>query len=576
MKNHFFINVLINIPLNKFFTYKADLKYINSIKIGSIVSVPFGNNDELSKGVVISKLDNFKSNYTIKKIKKVDTNNIVFTEEQIKFLKWIAEYYLLSITKVFHSIIPSQILNINNKLNIDLNKKESSIKKYNTYLIKEIPKNYLRKIKELIKESKISNHQYLIIVPSIYQSFEIYKKLKSIYNNECCIYNSKITLDEKRKNWINIINNKVKIIIGVKSAIFLPFRNLKLTIVINEHDSLHKENDKKLRYNARDCAVMLTKIYSSKTILISDTPSIETYYNVQKGKYGYLNNTKNIKKLSLKKILVINTIEKKIKNQIKGLLTNDLINKINENVINNNKCLIYTPLSKNIDLINNQLLNSNKQLNILLFNKNNLKTKNKINEIIDNINNYDIIIGNQIILNTVKVKNCKLIALIDTDKISNKTNYKSNEKYFQMLSGTVQKINNNSQNLIIQTNNSTDTLFKQSINLKNKEFYENELNERKFYKYSPYFRVIKIEIDDLKKNNLIVIGDIFYKKFINKFKSIDIVQIFNTNNKKHIIELKLPQNKYLKTNKIKIQNFILSIQREKLFKETQFTIDIDP
>ena len=59
-------------------------------------------------------------------------------------------------------------------------------------------------------------------------------------------------------------------------------------------------------------------------------------------------------------------------------------------------------------------------------------------------NNYDVIIGNQIILNSIKVKNCKLIALIDTDKISNKTNYKSNEKYYQMLSGVVQKINNNS------------------------------------------------------------------------------------------------------------------------------------
>ena len=88
---------------------------------------------------------------------------------------------------------------------------------------------------------------------------------------------------------------------------------------------------------------MLTKIYSSKTILISATPSIETYYNVQKNKYGYINNTKNLKKLSLKKILVLNTIEKKIKKQIKGLLTNDLINKVEKNIIKNYKCLIYTP-----------------------------------------------------------------------------------------------------------------------------------------------------------------------------------------------------------------------------------------
>ena len=88
--------------------------------------------------------------------------------------------------------------------------------------------------------------------------------------------------------------------------------------------------------------------------------------------------------------------------------------------------------------------------------------------------------------------------------------------------------------------------------------------------------MIKVEINDFKKNNSIVIGDVFYKKFKNKFKSVDIVQIFNPNSKKHIVELKLPQNKFLKTNKIKIQNFITNIQKEKTFKEAQFTIDIDP
>lgn len=583
MKNYFFVNVLINLPLDRFFTYKTDVKYKNSINIGSIVSVPFGNNNEILKGIVISKLNNFKSFYAIKKIQNPNINNIVFTKEQIKFLEWIEEYYLLKLPKVFHSLFPNQILNIKNKLNVDINKKikrkTSEIKKFSTYLIKDLSKNYFKKIKELIKESNNSNNQYLIIAPSIYQSFEIYKELKSKYNNECCIYNSKITLKEKKENWVNIINNKIKIIIGVKSAIFLPFRNLKLTIVINEHESLYKENDKKLRYNARDCAVMLTKIYSSKTILISATPSIETYYNVQKNKYGYINNTKNLKKLSLKKILVLNTIEKKIKKQIKGLLTNDLINKVEKNIIKNYKCLIYTPSSKNIGLIYDQLINSNKELKILLFNKENLKTRKTICEIIDSINNYDIIIGNQIILNSIQIKNCKLIALIDTDKISNKPTYKANEKYFQMLTSIVQKVNNNSQKLIIQTNNSTDLLFKQSLNIKNKEFYESEMIERKFYKYSPYFRIIKIEINDFKKNNKNLISDIFYKKFKKEFNSIDILQIDDINNQNkriYIIEIKLPQNKFLKSNKIKIQNFIIKFQKEKKFKEAQFTVDIDP
>ena len=168
----------------------------------------------------------------------------------------------------------------------------------------------------------------------------------------------------------------------------------------------------------------------------------------------------------------------------------------------------------------------------------------KGDEIIDNINKYDIIIGNQTVLNSLNIKNCKLIALIDTDKISNKPNYKANEKYFQILSSIVQRINNNSQKLVIQTNNSTNQIFKQSLSLNNKAFYNNEIKERKIYKYSPYYRIIRIEITTNRNANKINNGDEFYKKFKLKFKLFDTSNIENINiDNKYIIELKLPQNK---------------------------------
>ena len=586
MKNHFFVNVLINLPLDKYYTYKVNKKHKRKIEIGSIVSIPFGNNNEIIKGVVISIVSDFKSNYIIKKISDNQNKNIIFTKKQIEFFKWAEEYYLLNLSKIFHTIVPNNILesinnsNINNQKNnkkIDNNLKE--LNKFDTYLIKDLSTNYTDLIYRYIKNDKNSKNQFLILTPNIYYSFEVYKRLKLIYKNQCCVYNSKISLKEKQKNWINIINNKIRIIIGVKSAIFLPFNNLKLSIVLNEHENLYKENEKKLRYNARDCSVMLTKIYNSKTILVSETPSIESYYNVQKRKYGYINNTKNIKKINLKKVLTINTVEKKIKNKIYGLISDDLFKKIKKNINQKSKCIIYTPSSKNINLINNQLIKYDKNYKILLFNKNNLKNKKSIFNIIDNINKYDIIIGNQTVLSSLNIKNCKLIALIDTDKISNKPYYKANEKYFQILSSIIQRINSNSQKLIIQTNNSTNQIFKQSLSLNNKGFYDNEIKERKIYKYSPYYRIIRIEITTNKNASEINNIDEFYKKFKLKFKLFDISNIGNINidNKyKYIIELKLPQNKLLKSNKNKVQKFIKIIKKEKLFKEMNFIIDIDP
>ena len=87
MKNHFFINVLINLPLDKYYTYKVNNKYKRKIEIGSIVSMPFGKNNEIIKGVVISIINDFKSNYIIKKILDDQNKNVVFTKKQIKFFK---------------------------------------------------------------------------------------------------------------------------------------------------------------------------------------------------------------------------------------------------------------------------------------------------------------------------------------------------------------------------------------------------------------------------------------------------------------------------------------------------------
>ena len=180
MKNHFFVNVLINLPLDKYYTYKVNNKHKRKIQIGSIVSIPFGNNNEIIKGVVISIIRDFKSNYIIKKILDNQNKNIIFTKKQIKFFKWAEEYYLLNLSKIFHTIITNNILESINNSNIknqkDNKKIDNNLKelnKFDTYLIKDLTINYTDLIYRYIKNDKNSKNQFLILTPNIYYSFDI-------------------------------------------------------------------------------------------------------------------------------------------------------------------------------------------------------------------------------------------------------------------------------------------------------------------------------------------------------------------------------------------------------------------
>ena len=109
MKDLLCIDILIRVPLNKFFTYKSNIK----TKIGSVVKIPFGNNNEIVKGIVISKPYNKKSNFQIKEIISVESYESILSDPQLELLNWSSSYYLVGLPKIFNSIFSKNILDIN-------------------------------------------------------------------------------------------------------------------------------------------------------------------------------------------------------------------------------------------------------------------------------------------------------------------------------------------------------------------------------------------------------------------------------------------------------------------------------
>ena len=141
---------------------------------------------------------------------------------------------------------------------------------------------YIEKIAEAIKVGK----QVLYMLPEIALTAQIINRLRQYFGGQIGIYHSKFNQSERVEIWNKVLNGEYKLIVSARSGIFLPFKDLGLIIVDEEHDASFKQIDPAPRYHARDCAIVLAQHFGAKVILGSATPSVESYYNAQRGKYG--------------------------------------------------------------------------------------------------------------------------------------------------------------------------------------------------------------------------------------------------------------------------------------------------
>jgi len=574
MKDFFFLDVIINLPLDSLYTYKSNL----NTKIGSIVKVPFGNNNEIIDAVVISKPYTAKRNYYIKKVVSVKNYEGLFSYNQIQLLLWASEYYLVSLPKVLNSLFSKKIFDLKNSdERIERVKTQIISNKSNINLIISYSKDLKKQITEYIKVSKKSKSQYLILTPNSYQCQDIYNKLSKTLQEITYIYDSKTTTKDKLDIWRRVINNKNILIIGIKSAVFLPFTNLNKIIVINEHDYLYKETDRVIRYNARDCAIMLSKINKCEIDLISESPSIESMYNCEKRKFIFHDNMKKLSlKTDLNKISIVNKTNKKLK----GLLTEEVIEKIKVSIRNGEKIIIYTPYSKDIEPIESLINSYFKEIKSISIKNSISITRNQLIKFYLDINKNNIIIGNHSVIDSLETFRYNLLVLINPDKIFSNTNYKSNEIYFQILFKTFKKVRNEkSKKLIIQLSNSDYGNLNDNIRLNYHDIIKKEMFERKVFNYPPYKRLICLELKGKSVSELELKGKKLYEEMTKKFKFCSASDIGLVKNKKKIIYkifLKLDRIKNLKRNKKTIYEEIRMIKTRKSFSNYLLTIDIDP
>ena len=574
MKDFSFLDVIINLPLDSLYTYKTNLK----TKIGSVVKVPFGNNNEIIDAVVISNPYITKKNYFIKKIVSVKSYEGLFSLNQIQLLLWASEYYLVSLPKILNSLFSKKIFNLKNleKKNKIINSKIVN-NTNNINLLIRYNKDLNKHITDNVEVNKDSIAQHLILTPNSYQCQEVYNKLSKKIKEITYIYDSKTPPKDKLEIWRRVINNKNIVIIGIKSAVFLPFSKLKKIIVINEHDFLYKETDRVIRYNARDCAIMLSKINKCEIDLISDSPSIESMYNCKKGKFILHDKMKKLNlKSELSKISIVNKTNKKVK----GLLTEEVINQIKESLTKDEKIIIYTPYSKDIEPINSFVNSYFKNIRLISSANSSSMSRNQLIKFYLDINKNNIIIGNHSVIDSLETFNYNLLILINPDKIFSNTNYKSNEIYFQILFKLFKKVKNEkNKKLLIQLSNSDYGSLNDNIRLNYDEIIKKEMVERKVFDYPPFKRLICLELNGKNISELESKGKKLNEEVTKKFKFCVVSDIGLVKNKRKIIYkifLKLDRIKNLKRNKKTIYEEVRKIKSRKSFHKYLLTIDIDP
>lgn len=308
MSSNLLVQVAVDAPLNDLFTYEQNENF--TVTRGDIVDVPFGK--RTAKGVVIHTLSEFPTpkksgeDIKIKKIVAQDEEWPSLQDPFLKWLEWISEYYIYPLGKVAQlcfpplgktkkeraSQRPAVIPKVERKIQHNLTDEQKSclqeIQKtsgFATHLVHGVTGSGKTEIYlQLFEKALSENKRGLFLLPEISLTPQLIQRFAERFGDRIAVLHSQLTDRERTNQWWEIVEGKKDILIGARSAVFCPIENLGLIVVDEEHETSYKQ-DEKLKYNGRDCAIMLGRFMNCPVVLGSATPSLDTWKNAIDQKY---------------------------------------------------------------------------------------------------------------------------------------------------------------------------------------------------------------------------------------------------------------------------------------------------
>ncbi len=646
------VPVLLPKVFNHPFTYTYNSQKIKKLDQGDFVIVPFGKKKEI--GVIWDKIRSTQKKIKLRQVEK-KISNIKFNQKIIKFINWFSVYNVvpkgmvlkmcLGNIKNFDKIkkkikikkTKATKYTLNTEQKNALNSLISSGNKFNVSVLLGITGSgktivYFERIKKLVSENK----QALILIPEIFLTTQFKKRFEQFFGYEPAIWHSKISQNKKKNIWHSVANNKVKIILGARSSLFLPFKKLGLIVVDEEHDASYKQEESVI-YNARDMAIFRGSIENIPVHLITSVPSLETFNNIINKKYKKIEIKNRFKNYPLPKTKVINL---NLESLNKRSISNETIEIVNDYLKKNNQILFflnrrgYAPflickkcgfrhICPNCSIyltyhkISNRIMchhcgyqnNSKRTCKdknlfcefsmygpgvekvfeelksifpkkiIKIFSSDYLSQKKQSENLITEVSEdkIDILVGTQMISKGFNFPKLNCIVVVDADFTGKGYDLRSTEKNIQLynqLSGRAGRFSKDSI-IIYQTINPDNQTLKNILENKIENFFSNELKIRKENNLPPFFRLISLIISSSSQENSYQ-GALEIKKKIEKLNYIQILGPVDSpifkKNKKFRTRLLIRSE-----SKNMCQKALAKVlENLKISSKIKLTVDVDP
>lgn len=426
---------------------------------------------------------------------------------------------------------------------------------------------YIKLIDEVVK----AGGQALFLLPEIALTAQIINRLRKYFGGKVGIYHSRFSASERTEVWHRTLSGEYQVLLGARSAIFLPFKDLKLIIVDEEHDSSYKQFEPSPRYHARDAALYLARLWSARTVLGSATPSVETYFNALEGKYGLTTMTKRYGGFELPEVTCVDMKEAHRQGLVKGHFSVTLLQAIEDALSKKQQVILFQNrrgfslrlecddchevphcVHCDVSLVYHKATNSLRchycgfsipvpsecpachsthlkmtgvgterieedlqilfpEANVARMDLDSTLQKNQYLEILSDFEHrrIDILVGTQMVTKGLDFEHVSVVGIINADNIINYPSFRSYERAFQQMtqvSGRAGRHNGGGK-VIIQTYNPYHQVIANVMKNDYQGLYNEQIQERRVFRYPPYYRLIEITLKHRDANVLNAAAD---------------------------------------------------------------------
>ena len=413
---------------------------------------------------------------------------------------------------------------------------------------------------KLIQDTLDAGKQALFLLPEIALTTQIIVRLQNYFGNQISVFHSKYSMNERVEVWNNVLENKPKaqIILGARSSIFLPFKNLGLIVVDEEHETSYKQFEPSPRYNARDAAIVLSHMHQGKILLGSATPSLETYFNAKENKYGFVELNRRFGNVQLPQIHLVDIKEKQRKREMTGHFSDTLLKEIQEALDLKEQVILFqnrrgfSPIVECKTCgVSPQCPNCDVSLTFHKFKhelkchycnyqrampnscgacgSNTLDTKGFGTEQIElelkelfpkyaigrmdldttrgkygyqkiigafEAREIDVLVGTQMLSKGLDFDNVSLVGVLNADMMLNFPDFRAHERAYQLMVQVSGRAGRSKKQgkVMIQTYNPYHQILQQVSTTDYTAMYKEQLQDRWQYHYPPYYRLVKITL----------------------------------------------------------------------------------